>query len=198
MTLEELDKLYRDMTWTQRCNAEVNFNKLFGKTITEIHGAEEGSYEIYFVCSDGSIYLMYHEQDCCENVSVEDICGDVTNLIGRPLTKAEEISNAPDLGQLDFWDDSYTWTWYQLATVRGYVTIRWYGTSNGYYSESVDFMELRPPVDQDVEHQQLNGRTDASPTLKATENLRLGFTDISAKINTPRDYPFDESNIIEI
>jgi hypothetical protein len=92
---------------------------------------------------------MYHEQDCCESVSIEDINGNMDCLIGSPITKAEERvsddtdhdSNNP--GPKETWDDCYTWTFYTLATVKGYVDIRWYGTSNGYYSESVDFVQIK-------------------------------------------------------
>lgn len=115
---------------------------LIGKIITEIEGLEEGNDEIIFSCSDGTKYRMYHQQDCCESVTIEDICGDVSTLIGYPLLMAEDISNECDEEGFNIWGDSFTWTWYKFATIKGYVTIRWYGESNGYYSEDVDFEEM--------------------------------------------------------
>lgn len=29
-----------------------------------------------------------------------------------------------------------------IQKIKGYVDVRWYGGSNGYYSESVDFKQL--------------------------------------------------------
>ena len=120
-----------------------NVNVLEGKTLKDIK--VKRNEEIIFTVDDGTKYKMFHDQCCCEHVYIEDICGDIKNLIGSPIVMAEEVSNY-DMGKLDKWDDSYTWTFYKFATVKGYVTIRWYGTSNGWYSESVDFIELEGSV----------------------------------------------------
>lgn len=109
---------------------------LLGQTIVEIEG-KKGEDEIKIKTKDKN-YLMYHEQDCCECVEIEDIIGDLDDLIGSPITMAEEVSQE---GEDNEWGTS-TWTFYKLATIKGYVTIRWLGESNGYYSESVDFAEI--------------------------------------------------------
>lgn len=117
----------------------VDFEILKGKVLIDIDINEEED-EITFTDSEGVKYLMYHEQDCCEDVNIEDICGDINNLLNTPIVLAEEVTNTGEVE--DNSDYSYTWTFYKLATVKGYVTIRWYGVSNGYYSEEVDLVIL--------------------------------------------------------
>lgn len=86
--------------------------------------------------NDNVRYVFYHEQDCCESVYVNDIVGDLKDLQNLPLLIAREDTNS-DVEPLED-QESYTWTFYTFATIIGYVTVRWLGTSNGYYSESVD------------------------------------------------------------
>lgn len=121
----------------------MNISELIGKTLRDIriNGSED---EIVFECEDGTKYKMLHFQSCCESVTIEDINGDLDDLIGSSILKAEEVTNSdgnPE-GVTKEYQDSFTWTFYHLATVKGYVTIRWYGESNGYYSEYVDFIKL--------------------------------------------------------
>jgi hypothetical protein len=122
-------------------NKEIDISTLIGKTFTSIKGAESGSDEIVFIDSEKNQYKMYHNQDCCERVSVEDIIGDINDLLNTPiLTAYEETSNE---NPLDI-ENSFTWTFYRISTIKGSVTIRWYGESNGYYSESVNMIQFSP------------------------------------------------------
>jgi hypothetical protein len=119
---------------------ENYISELIGKTLTEIKINKEEN-EIFFACTDGSKYRMYHEQDCCENVYIEDICGDIKDLLEVPIIIAEEVTSNENPKDPEY-VESFTWTFYKLATNKGYVTIRWYGESNGYYSESVSIEKI--------------------------------------------------------
>jgi len=117
----------------------MDVSELLGKTLTDISTSSD---EIVFYVNDGTAYKMYHCQDCCETVSIESIVGDLRDLIGSPILLAEEVTNIDEPGRLNSYDESFTWTFYKFATIKGYVDVRWYGESNGYYSERVDFAEV--------------------------------------------------------
>lgn len=125
---------------------EVPFEILKGKTFKSIEGLHKGSFEVIFTTTDGEVYLMRHEQECCECVCIEDVCGDVEDLLYKPVLIAEESTNS-DVPYADVPDDlteyeSFMWTFYKLATINGYVDIRWIGGSNGYYSEGVSLLKI--------------------------------------------------------
>lgn len=130
---------------------DVDFDILTGKTLKAIYGGE-GDESMTFATEDGEEFVMYYEHDCCATCSVEDICGDLNDLIGSPILQAEESTsreyNPPNADpELTKWQESFTWTFYRLATAKGSVVIRWYGSSNGYYSESVTFEKRSSGLD---------------------------------------------------
>lgn len=123
----------------------LDFSVLQGQTLVSVEGATAGSGQIIFTLADGRRFQLYHEQDCCETVNLEDVCGDIADLIGAPLALAECVSNADPPSDIEAkrYEDCPEWTFYKLVTNNGAVTLRWYGDSNGYYSTAVTFAELK-------------------------------------------------------
>lgn len=115
---------------------ELNISVLTGDTITKLDGAKEGSGLIIFHMKSGKRYRMFHVQDCCESVYIEQIHGNPESLVGKEVIWASENSNR---GESE--GDSKTWTYYTISTENGPVSFRWMGESNGYYSESVSFVD---------------------------------------------------------
>lgn len=110
--------------------------ELIGHTIVHADcsvGADVAQFDL----DNGHVCRFWHDDDCCEDVRIEDVIGDIADLVGTPLVLAEEVSDADGPKVEDV--DSYTWTFYRFATVKGTVTIRWLGTSTGYYSEGVSW-----------------------------------------------------------
>ena len=116
-----------------------DFDVLKGKTITGV--VNDDNERITFNCEGGESFVLYHDQDCCETVKVEEIIGDLGDLVGL-VVEAEEVTNAD--GPAPQYPDSWTWTFYKVGTTKGFVTIRWLGVSNGHYSERVTFAKGRP------------------------------------------------------
>jgi hypothetical protein len=125
--------VYKAKSWNF---SDTHFEEMRGRTAVKVENTGD---EIIFRFENGDGYMLHHLQDCCEDVRVEDVVGDLDDLVGAPLMMAEEIeSPSPE------WEDTYDpgygdhqWTFYKFATIKGYVTVRFLGTSNGYYSTSV-------------------------------------------------------------
>jgi hypothetical protein len=111
-------------------------NSLLNENIVDVSATKD---TLTFKTSKGVTVEFYHEQNCCEDVHIEDICGDLNDLKGTLLV-AEEVSSeeVQSLTQETAEGDDIKWTFYIFATIKGSVTVRWYGSSNGYYSTEVN------------------------------------------------------------
>ena len=145
-------------------------SELIGKVMVSVEKVEDsGGDRLVFTTDKGEVYQLFHAQDCCESVRIEDITGDLAMLVGHPILVAEESSsNEPLAGTSESQSDSFTWTFYKFGTVMGWVDVRWYGESNGYYSEGVDFVqtsEANPELVKKLEKSKAARKKSSTATL---------------------------------
>jgi len=120
----------------------ANFFELKGKTITSIQGINSDDSDTIITTSDGTIFTLLHQQDCCEHVRVYGSVGNIEDVINVEVIDAEDTNpmdnpNAPDFKCYD----SATWTQFRIVTNKGTFEIWWLGESNGYYGETVSVIK---------------------------------------------------------
>ena len=125
------------MDYNNIVDTQKGMAQMLGKTFVQVSGAV-GNFDLLFETANGERFMFSHQQDCCERVDINDIVGDLEDLVGEPLLLAEEVQGETpvDFNEREY--ESVTWTFYKFATRKGYVDVRWLGESNGYYSERVD------------------------------------------------------------
>lgn len=117
--------------------ATIKFESMIGLVMDSVVSFDD---EMHFKSTNGKTFKFYHNQSCCEDVHIDDICGDLLDLMDSPILIAEEVDTDIE-GLITPCDGIVEWTFYKYGTIKGSVTVRWYGSSNGYYSTSVDFSE---------------------------------------------------------
>jgi len=155
----------------------VVFDKMLDQVITVILKQRDNE-ELIFVTGNG-FHRFYHDQSCCEHVMIDDIVGDLKNLIGVPLLQAESFTRVSHV----------TYTFYTFSTVRGTVTVKWIGESNGYYSEEVDYMYLEELVPYLLETRRWVYNKDKTPNWEIDPTIQR-FIAVAGHF----DHPFVESS----
>lgn len=135
--------------WVQEAR-EVPLSELVGKTVVKLDITTRRD-EVRFLCSDKTAYELFHETECCEQVFLEDINGEISWLVGVPILMADESRGDTGCEKDRDTNPHYRWTFYRFATRKGYVDLRFLGTSNGYYSEEMTFMRLPDGFDWEFE-----------------------------------------------
>lgn len=133
-------------------HTQVPIETLIGKTLSRVYticSTMESADRVIFITKDSEYFSLYHQQDCCESVCLEDICGDLDDLVNSPILTAEKVSSEDTATvklQSESWynnrqEETNVWTFIKIGTKKGSVTIRFYGSSNGYYSEDIDLFQ---------------------------------------------------------
>lgn len=134
-SLYTLSELRDELTYGRDlCEEPISFDKLKGLTFKKVLHNEKC---IAFITMSDDIYIQYHSQQCCETVELSDVVGDFNDILENDIVVADEVENTKSTE-----DMHATWTFYKLATCKGYVDFCWKGKSNGYYSEKANLYKV--------------------------------------------------------
>lgn len=92
------------------------------------------------IVTDKGIMKFLHEQECCESVHLDDGLDELHSMIGEVILFSEKVDFDKLPNEDPYNSESYSWTFYKISTINHDCTLRFYGESNGNYSESVDII----------------------------------------------------------
>lgn len=122
-------------------------------TVTLNGGAVE------FYNNNKLMFCLHHEQSCCEIVELIDGFDELHLLQNGPIMQSYATYSHD--GELKYTEngnsyDNLTWSFYTFSTFYHSVTLRFYGQSNGCYSETVDLYRCLTTEEQIEYNQTVN------------------------------------------
>ena len=111
-----------------------SIQELVGQICHSVDADDDG---MTFRLFDGRVFWLGHYQECCEDVHLEEVIGDVDDLVCAPIIKAVELTNRGEQ------EGDLLWTFYEVATIKGTVTIRFCANLYTDYGVDVGFELLK-------------------------------------------------------
>ena len=97
-------------------------------------------------------YRLIGEEDYGRCAELIDVVGELDDLIDSPILMSEVATNESPVQNGFMYS---TWTFYKLATFNGYVTLRWCGSNDGWYSRAVAWEYLWTLTEEEFIRKQL-------------------------------------------
>lgn len=93
------------------------------------------------VDADGTFYTaekkydMYHSQDCCERVVLDETVGNINDITDEVITDAFTTDDGAEDDDRSY--EYVEYTNFHVVSAKGTVVFRWIGSGNGYYGTGV-------------------------------------------------------------
>ena len=113
--MQELIKKHKLNIGVDRWRDDCEFSDLLNHEVVDVYH-DDGVFQIL---TKTHLFQLYHDGECCEHVYLQDVVGDIQSLIGNKILMAEESTSNEN--PLHDQECSFTWTFYKLATIKGYV-----------------------------------------------------------------------------